>query len=193
MTAADGDAAQWEARAVVEKWSPEQTARAQALAGTDEQLSPEDLRRLVGAPDEVTEVGGNMLLTAGLARLVSLLAGAGGQALTNTATRLGVGNSSTAAAAGQTDLQAAAGAANRWFAPMDAGYPQIAGNVATFRATFGAGDGNFEWAEWGIDVDAPTVTPGATVGALLFNRKVAALGTKAAGAVWTLTTTVTIS
>lgn len=188
----DDDAARWRARAVVDKWSPEQVARAAEVAGRDD-LTVEDLRELVGDPEKTTDADGNMLLTAGVGRLVSLLVGAGGQALTGTATRLGAGNSAAAAAVGQTDLQAAAGAANRWFQPMDAGYPQTAGGVATFRSTFAAGDGNFDWTEWGIDVDAPTRAGGATVGAVLFNRKTAVLGTKAAGAVWTLTTTITIS
>ena len=63
---------------------------------------------LTAEPYETITAPGNLLTTAGLNRLTSLMIGAGGQAATNTATRLGVGNSATAAAVGQTDLQAAA-------------------------------------------------------------------------------------
>lgn len=142
-------------------------------------------------PYETVVAPGNLLTTAGLQRLTNLLIGAGGQALTNTACRLGVGNSSTAAAVGQTDLQAAAGAANRWFQVMDATYPTAVNGVVTFRSTFATGDANFVWAEWGVDVVAATASS-AVVAALLFNRAVQALGTKASGS-WVLTATVTIT
>lgn len=143
-------------------------------------------------PYDAIEVAGNLLTTAGLNRLTSLLIGGGGQALTNTAARIGVGNSSTAAAVGQTDLQAAAGSANRWFQVMDATYPQQSNGVVTLRSTFATGDGNFVWAEVGTDIGTPTVSSGNTVAALLLNRFVQALGTKASGS-WVLTETITIS
>lgn len=136
---------------------------------------------------------GNLLTTAGLARLMSLLTAGGGQALVNTSTRLGVGNGAGTAAIGDTDLSASAGAANRQFYVMDATFPSFASGVLTAKSTFASADANFAWNEWGLDVGAPTVANGTTVAALLFNHKTsAALGTKTTGS-WALTVTVTIS
>lgn len=185
------DSAKWHPHIHVDKYDDDQTAWVAGKLGI---LVPQgaDFEQLGVKPYEVVDADGNLLTTAGLGRLTSLLTAGGGQALTNTATRLGVGNSSTAAAVGQTDLQAAAGSANRWFQVMDATYPSTSGGVLTARSTFATGDGNFVWAEWGLDVGTPTVTSGNTVSALLFNRAVQALGTKASGS-WVLTATVTIT
>ena len=148
-----------------------------------------DLLRKYVAPYEVLDVEGNLITTAGLNRLTNLLIGAGAQALTSTAVRLGVGDDSTAAAVGDTDLSTGA---NQYYRVMDSTYPQQADGVVTFKATFGTGDANFAWNCWGIDVVTDTVTSSGNVAALLFNRKVASLGTKSSGT-WTLTNTVTFS
>lgn len=155
-----------------------------------EKFHGDDLSR---APYEVIERAGNLLTTAGLGRITSLIIGGGGQAVTNTAARLGVGNSSTAAAVGQTDLQAAAGSSNRQFKTMDATYPQQSAGVITFRSTFGTTLANFAWNEWGIDVGTPTVSDGTTVAALLLNRAVQSLGTKTSAGTWVATATITLS
>jgi hypothetical protein len=184
------DSIQWRPVLTVEKYDDDQVewvARKSGVAVPDGDL----LGSLV-KPYETVVQPGNLLTTAGLQRLTNLLIGAGGQAVTNTAARIGVGNSSTAAAVGQTDLQAAAGAANRWFMPMDATFPTAVNGVLTFRSTFATGDGNFTWAEWCIDVGTPTVTAGATVNALMLNRAVQALGTKTSGS-WVPTATITIA
>jgi hypothetical protein len=138
---------------------------------------------------------GNLLTTAGLTRLTALVIASGGlQALTNTATRLGVGNGAGTAAVGDTDMSASAGTSNRYYMTMDATYPSVAAGVITAKATFASADGNFAWNEWGLDIGAPTVSAGATVNACLFNHKTsAALGTKSAGQTWALTVTVTIA
>lgn len=182
----------WRVHAHVDKFDADQTAYALRKTGA-RYLTGDEMARIVGAPSDTADADGNLLLTAGLNRLTSLLIAGGGQAITNTSARLGAGNSSTAEAVGQTDLQAAAGSTNRWFQIMDATFPTQANGVVTLKSTFGTADGNFVWAEWGVDVGTPTVTSGNTVAALLFNRKVAALGTKASGATWALTATVTIS
>lgn len=181
----------WKAHAHVDKYDDEQTAWVASKAGV---LTPvaADFDAHGVKPYDTADAADNLLTTAGLNRLTALLIAAGGQALTNTATRLGTGNSATAEAVGQTDLQAAAGAANRWFQIMDATYPTQANGVVTLKATFATGDGNFVWSEWGTDVAAPTVASSAVVGAVLFNRKVASLGTKVSGS-WALTTTITLS
>lgn len=141
-------------------------------------------------PWESRIVPGNLLTTSGLDRLTKLLINTGSpQALTSTAVRLGVGDDSTAAAVGDSDLSTGS---NQYYRVMDATYPQQANGVVTFKATFGDSDANFAWNSWGIDVGTPTVTSSGTVAALLFNRKVASLGTKTSGT-WTLTVTVTFS
>lgn len=185
------DSIQWRPVALVEKWDADQLAFVQRRTGI---LAPTgDLLAAHVAPYEIVEAAGNLLTTAGLNRLTSLMIAGGGQAATNTSARLGVGNSTTAAAVGQTDLQAAAGAANRQFKIMDATYPQQSNGVLTFKSTFATGDANFAWAEWCVDIGTPTVADGTTVSALMLNRKVEALGTKTSAGTWALTATITIS
>lgn len=95
---------------------------------------------------------------------------------------LGVGDSSTAFAAAQTDLQAAT---NKHREAMDATYPQRSTNVLTFVATFETADANFAWNEWGI-------FNAASAGEML-NRVVESLGTKTSAAEWELTVTLTLT
>lgn len=140
-------------------------------------------------PYEVIEAEGNLLTTVGLNRLTNLLIGGGAQALTSTAVRLGVGDDTTAAAVTDSDLSTTT---NQYYRVMDATYPQQANDVVTFKATYSTGDANFAWNCWGIDVGTPTVSSSGTVNALLFNRKVASLGTKSSGT-WTLTVTITFN
>lgn len=182
----------WSAHAHVDKWDADQTEWVRQRSGLVAPTAA-DFVALEVAPADTAEAAGNLLTTAGLARVTSLITAAGGQGVTNTAARIGVGNSSTAAAIGDTDLAASAGSSNRYFQPMDATYPTTSNGVITFKATFATGDGNFAWAEWGIDVGTPTVSGGTTVAALLLNRKVASLGTKVSGATWAFTATITLS
>lgn len=197
----------WRPVAHVDKWDQDQTEwvaermqrrlserAAHLLLGRDLR-SPQAAQfvKLGVKPYEEAESIGNLLTTAGLTRLMSLLVAGGGQALTNTSTRLGVGDGSGTAAVGDTDLSASAGATHRQFYVMDATFPSVAAGVLTAKSTFATGDANFAWNEWGLDVGAPTVANGTTVAALLFNHKTsAALGTKTTGS-WSLTVTVTIS
>jgi len=181
----------WQVHAHVDKWDQDQTDWVTARLGMVPQAA--QFAVLGVKPYDTADQAGNLLTTAGLTRLMSLLAGAGGLAMTNTQTRLGVGNGASAAAIGDTDLSAVAGAANRWFQIMDATYPSVATNVLTAKATWATGDGNFQWNEWSLDIQAATAVSSAVVGATLFNHKSgAALGTKVSGS-WALTVTVSIS
>lgn len=94
---------------------------------------------------------------------------------------IGVGDSSTAFASTQTDLQAAT---NKTRKAMDATYPTRAANVLTWRATFATGDANYAWNERGIF--------NASSGGQMLSRKVIALGTKTSSASWQLTCTDTV-
>jgi len=100
---------------------------------------------------------------------------------TNANAYLGVGNSSAAFDKAHTDLQGA----SKDRQPMDSTYPQRTNNVLTFKATWGNGEGEFAWEEWG--------TFNAAAAGTMLNRAVSAMGTKTAGATWVLTATVTVN
>lgn len=142
-------------------------------------------------PREIVTSLHNLLANAGIQRLEDLLIVAGGQGFDATHSRVAAGDDATAAAASQTDLQAGAGATHRQFKLVSSG-PTRSSQTITWVATFASGEGNFTagWQEWCIDVGT---ADGTTVTAPMLNRKVAALGTKVAGAVWVFTVTLTIS
>jgi hypothetical protein len=178
----------WSPRLVIRKYDERATleaARQGFYRPTDE-----DFAQLGLLPFEEKVSLGNLLTTAGIGRIATLLTAGTGNLISSTTARVGAGNSATAEAIGQTDLQAAAGSTNRWFQTCTVTIPS---NVLTFAATFGTADGNFAWSEWGIDLGTATVASGNTVGTTLLNRKVAANGTKAAGQTWNATATVTFS
>lgn len=102
---------------------------------------------------------------------------------TNANAHLCVGDSSTAYAATQTDLQAST---NKLRKAMDTSYPTRTDNALTFKSTFATGDANWEWIEWGV--------ANASSAGVLFNRKVESptLGTKTSAQSWVLTATLTI-
>lgn len=125
-----------------------------------------------------------MALTSAMA---TLIAGAiNGTAITpafnNANTYIGVGDSSAAFAVGQTDLQAAT---NKVRKVMDATFPQIAGNVITYQATFSTAEANFAWNEWGVF--------NASAAGTMLNRKVESLGTKTSASSWQLNVAITVS
>lgn len=196
------DGIKWGAYAKVIKYDPETVREIAKILG-HEPTGPE-LRRLEEreglTPDATTEAFGNLLTTNGLIRVVSLIIGAGGQALSTTRAMAGVGNSSTAATVADTDLNAAAGSTNRWFQAMDSSNPSVTGTngVITGNTTFQSADGNFTWNEWcwAIATAAPVasaVFATATTSGTMLNHKVQSLGTKVSGAVWTLQATITLS
>lgn len=137
---------------------------------------------LAGAPIEVREAEGNILVTAGLTALLNLLIGAGGTAFNNANAYLGIGDSTTAAAIGQTDLQASS---NKVRHAMDATYPLVSGNVVTFRSTFLTSEGNFSIQEFG--------TFNAAAAGTMLNRKLTDFGTKTSASTLQLTETITVS
>ncbi len=151
--------------------------------------------------DRVVHAERNLLTRLGLRRLGALWIGetaTASQALNATHCRLGVGNSSTAAATTDTDLSAAAGSSNRQFKLVDSVAQGTGANsgVTTIIATFGTGVANFAWAEWCIDggtADGTTVTSETASTPGMQNRKVTSLGTKTSAGVWVFTVTVTIA
>lgn len=134
-------------------------------------------------PYEVKDIEGNLLLNEGITRLANLLIGGGGTAFNNANAYIGVGDSSTAASASQTGLQAAT---NKLYKAMVATYPQISSQTVTFRSAFGSSEGNFAWEEF-------TVANGNSDASENLNRKVSSQGTKSSGQTWTLDLTITFS
>lgn len=122
------------------------------------------------------------LVDSGRNHMVQATIGSAVTAFNNANSYLGVGDSTTAHAVGQTDLQAAS---NKMRKAMDATYPQGAANVITFRTTFATGDANWAWQEWG--------TFNASTGGTMLNRKVESLGTKTNTQTWQFTTTLTFT
>jgi hypothetical protein len=112
------------------------------------------------------------------------------QAFTTGTSRIGVGLSSAAAAASQTDLQATA--PGKAYDGMESGYPahttgtSTAARSVSWRSLFSTAQANFAWKEWGLF--------NSTVAAKrMLNRKVQSLGTKTSAAQWTFTVTLTLS
>lgn len=95
---------------------------------------------------------------------------------------LGSGDSTTAFAASQTNLQAAT---NKLRKAMEATYPQRTNNVITFRSLFATGDANWAWEEWGVFNHASA--------GVMLSRKVESLGTKTSAQSWQLTVDITIT
>jgi len=133
-------------------------------------------------PYAVSEFRGNLALNEGINELLLLLVGGGGDAYDNTNTYLGVGDDSTAAAAAQTGLQAAA---NKFWQGMEATYPTDppVSQEVVFRSIFADGDAEYAWEEF-------TVTNTSSDAGKNLCRKVSSEGTKSAGEVWTLTYTI---
>lgn len=102
--------------------------------------------------------------------------------LNSSNSHLGVGDSDTAFAASQTDLQASS---NKLRKAMESGYPTRSSGALTFRSLFGTSEANFAWKEWGVF--------NASSAGTMFSRKVESLGTKTNTQSWQLTATVTVA
>lgn len=137
---------------------------------------------------EVLTREGNLLMFGGASVLWHrLIGGTSVSAYSNANAHIGVGDSATAAAATQTDLQGS----NKVRKAMEATYPLHTDGTGSgahqvvFRSVYGSSDANFAWAEWGIF--------NASSSGRMLNRKVEALGTKASGTTWTLTVTLSLA
>lgn len=150
----------WRVRCLVEKFRPGEREPYQRLASK-----------------------GNLALNEGLNYIWNRVCAGTGTALDASNAYLGVGDSSTAAVATQTGLQAST---NKLYKGMDSGYPQFGSDQKlTLKSTFGPNDANFAWEEW-------TIANGNSDAAVNLNRKVESKGTKPQGEVWTLTAVLTL-
>ncbi len=112
------------------------------------------------------------------------LVGASVTEFNNANAHLGVGDSTTAFAKTDTDLQAAS---NKFRRPMEASFPDVpsAVNAITFRSLFATGEANFAWEEWGVFNGLAANT--------MLSRKVESLGTKTSAQSFQLTVTITVN
>lgn len=135
-------------------------------------------------PFAVETIDGNLLLNEGINYLLTKIFDGTGTLFDTSNTYLGVGDSSTAASAAQTGLQAST---NKLYKAMFSGdFPSVSGQTITFKASFGSSEANFSWQEF-------TVANGNSDSAVNLNRKVSDQGTKVLGQVWELTLTVTLA
>lgn len=131
----------------------------------------------------VSEVDGNLLLNEGIAELWDLAITTGATKFDNTNAYIGVGDSSTAASASQTGLQATT---NKLYKAMETSYPSRSSQTVTWRSVFGSSDANFSWQEF-------TVANANSDSGDNLNRKVSDQGTKASGQTWTVDLAITLS
>jgi hypothetical protein len=179
------EAFKWWPTIEVAKFNPDITREVTERLGYEPKLA--DFERLGIEPDEITHAEGNALTTAGLNRLASLFNGSG-QGFTTANSVIGVGNGTTTFSAAHTDLQGA----SKYFQATDS--TSVTNAVITAIATFGGSNANFAWEEWcWVATDAAKASAATKPNGVMMNRKVQSLGTKASGASWTLTTTVTLS
>lgn len=123
----------------------------------------------------------NLLLNEGITEMWNLIAGEGSPTSFAAATaQCGVGTSTTAAAAGQTDLQAG----GVWKG-MNGSYPTVTGQYCEWQSEFGASEANQSWQEASVRNDS---TADKNIA-----RLVQDMGTKASPAVWVLTYKITLS
>lgn len=131
----------------------------------------------------VSEFEGNLLLNEGIAEMWDIICGLGTPTVfSNANARIGVGDSSTAESATQTDLQAST---NKTYKAMETSYPSRSGQTVTFRSVFGTGDANYAWNEFCVDNGGTALKT--------MNRKVSSQGTKASGQTWTVDVQITLS
>jgi hypothetical protein len=200
------DGLKWEGHAVVAQYDPDTVRFIASKTGLDVNVIGDAdhplamFDRYLSGPDRIVDAGHNLLTTVGVTAIVGLIAGASavaGQPMSPTSHAFaGVGATNTAAVVGNVALAADTGSA--YYQVLDATYPQEAAGVLTAYSTFTAANADFVWAEWCLGTVAGTITPGATLASIgttpkMWNRAVAALGTKVSPAVWTIQASITIS
>lgn len=132
-----------------------------------------------------TAIENNILVNTGINEAWKLICGGTATAFNNTNAYLGVGDDSTAEAAGQTDLNPTV-PGNKLRVGMDTSYPTYGtSQQATWRATFDGTSANWSWQEFAVF--------NASTSGIMLNRKCSDQGTKTSGQTWQLTLTITLS
>jgi len=125
----------------------------------------------------------NIFVNTGLAEVWKLVTAQGGTAFSNANAYLGVGDSSTAPAVSQTDLQAAT---NKLRKAMNASYPNAPANgLEQWQSDFTGSDANYAWNEFAVF--------NASSAGVMMDRATSTQGTKTSGQTWRLTFSFTLS
>lgn len=131
-------------------------------------------------PFLVTEFEENIALNTGKAEVLALVLGSSANHFDAANTRVGVGDSNTAAANTQTDLVAAT---NKTYKACESTWPKLSTTTTTndtfeAKASFGSAEANHAWQEFVIKQN---------VSGICLNRKVSDQGVKASGQTWVIT------
>lgn len=112
-------------------------------------------------------------------------------AFNSTQARVGVADGTTAAAAGDSDIQST-GSNKTW--KVVSGAPTVSTNQIQFAATFGTADANYAWNNFAADNCGGSNATGSTrSGGTMLDHVVSSQGTKASGQTWQPTLTLSIS
>lgn len=134
-------------------------------------------KNLIGTHD-----ADNIFLTTGINEIWKLVTGQSANTFTNAQAQIGIGDSATAASAGQTDLQAAT---NKTYKAMAATYPTVpSAGAVQFQSLFASADANYAWNEFVVKQGTSSIC---------IDRGVSSMGTKASGTSWTVTVTLSIA
>ncbi len=129
-------------------------------------------------------VEGNVLLNEGITALWNIITGAAANTKwDNGNAKIGVGDNGDAAANNQTGLLAPT---NKAWQGMNANYPQVSSQTATWQSIFDANTANFGWKEFTI-VNANNDT-GQNLNRVSNNQ-----GTKTVGQTWTISVQITLA
>jgi hypothetical protein len=175
------------------------------------------LREVFSTPEDgYAFAEGNQLVSAGLTNLISVLTNTTGTAVNKLVTQAG-GTSGAAVCGVGSDATVNSGSpptythlaptsgesgSTTYYQSMDTSYPSLTTpQTINGQSTFASGVANFAWNEWCWATGAGTITAGNTLSSVygtassvaMLNRKQVALGTKASGASWVFSTTVTFS
>jgi len=131
---------------------------------------------------ETNTISGNIGLNEGLQLVGDLMIGESGTPYNNTNAYIGVGESTTAAAATDTGLLGS----TLTYKGMESGYPSRTDQTITFRSEFGANDANYSWQEFSLSNSDSN--SGVNI-----NRKTSNQGLKVIEQIWTLNLTITLS
>ena len=160
----------------IDRWASEADKK------TGKIYSKKEALKLFGVP-QFTLFKGNCLLNEGINELWTILCSASGTKFDNATAQTGVGDSTTAANATQTDLQAAR---NKAYVGMMAGFPTYGTDQkAIWKSSYDGNTANYAWQEF-------IVRNGATALKDIC-RKVSAQGSKAVNQVWELSIQITLS
>lgn len=139
--------------------------------GMDEETFVKLIDKAEVKPYDVEEKD-NIWLTTGWNEILSLIAGYSSNHFDSTNTRIGVGNSSTAADASQTDLLGT----SKTYVTITSGYPTTpSSGTITYKGRFGTGDANYQHYELVVKNNASSVC---------WNRVVLSGDTKTSSDVW---------